>query len=207
MAVLVALLALPVKAPVNPVEVTEVKPANVVTVLPKLTAVDPIVTLLLVSAPFGIFVKPAPEPAKEVAVNCPVEGTKVSFVEVVFWGKFPVFAVTHVGKTDTAVARSSVMAVLVALLAVVAFPVKAPVNPVEVTEVNPAKVVEVPPNAMFVVPMVRLLFDSPPFGILVNPAPEPTNPVAVRIPVLGMKLNLVVVNLATVLPAADVQIG
>jgi hypothetical protein len=45
----VAVEALPVRAPTKVVEVTEVKPANVVTVAPRETAVDPIVTELLVS--------------------------------------------------------------------------------------------------------------------------------------------------------------
>ena len=41
---LVAVLALPVSAPVNPVEVTDVRPAIVVAVPPREIAVDPIVT-------------------------------------------------------------------------------------------------------------------------------------------------------------------
>ena len=44
----VAVLALPVNAPVNPVDVTLVKPANVVELAPKLIAVEPIVVLLFV---------------------------------------------------------------------------------------------------------------------------------------------------------------
>ncbi len=45
----VAVEALPVRAPTNEVEVTEESPAKVVTVPPRLTSVEPIVTLLLVS--------------------------------------------------------------------------------------------------------------------------------------------------------------
>ena len=58
----VAELALPVKAPTKLVDVTELRPAKVVEVPPKLIAVDPIVTLELVRAELGIEVKPAPEP-------------------------------------------------------------------------------------------------------------------------------------------------
>jgi len=50
----VAVDALPVRAPVNPVEVTEVKPAKVVTVAPRETAVEPIVTELFASLEFEI---------------------------------------------------------------------------------------------------------------------------------------------------------
>ena len=54
MASAVAVLALPVKAPVNPVEVTEVKPAIVVFVLPKLILVEPRVMALFANCPFKI---------------------------------------------------------------------------------------------------------------------------------------------------------
>lgn len=42
-----------------------------------------------------------------------------------------------------------------AVVAVLAFPVKAPTKEVEVTEVSPARVVEVAPRAIFVLPTVR----------------------------------------------------
>ena len=58
----VAVVALPLKAPTKVVDVTELRPAKVVEVPPKLIAVDPIVTLELVRAELGIEVKPAPEP-------------------------------------------------------------------------------------------------------------------------------------------------
>ena len=54
MASAVAVLALPVKAPVNPVEVTDVKPAIVVLVLPKLILVEPKVIELFANCPFRI---------------------------------------------------------------------------------------------------------------------------------------------------------
>ena len=93
------------------------------------------------------------------------------------------------------------------VLAVLAFPVNAPVNDVEETEVNPDNVVEVAPKAMLVVPIVRLLLVNAPLGMLVKPAPDPANSVAVRIPVLGTKLNLVEDNFAAVLPEALVHNG
>ena len=70
----VAVEALPVKAPTKVVDVTEVRPANVVTVAPKATEVEPIVTLEFVSAALGILVRLAPEPLKIVALNVPVNG-------------------------------------------------------------------------------------------------------------------------------------
>jgi hypothetical protein len=45
----VAVLAFPVRAPVKPVEVTDVKPATVVAEEPSVIAVEPIVTVLLVN--------------------------------------------------------------------------------------------------------------------------------------------------------------
>ena len=44
------------------------------------------------------------------------------------------------------------------LVAVVALPVRAPVNPVEDTDVSPASVSELNPNEILVVPIVTLLF-------------------------------------------------
>ena len=83
------------------------------------------------------------------------------------------------------------MAVFVVLVEVVALPVSAPVNPVDVTEVKPARVVELPPKEMAVVPIVRLLFERAVLGIFVKPDPEPTNPVAVKRPEEGTKESLV----------------
>jgi len=80
----VAELALPVKAPTKVVDVTEVRPANVVTVAPSATAVEPIVTLELFSAEFGIEVKAAPEPENPVAVKTPVDGLNWYFVELTY---------------------------------------------------------------------------------------------------------------------------
>ena len=86
----------------------------------------------------------------------------------------------------------SVIAEFVALVAVVAvvaelaLPVNAPTNVVEVTEVNPAMVVAVPPNEIVVEPMVTLELTNALLGMLVRLAPEPLNPVAVKIPVDGL---------------------
>ena len=52
-----------------------------------------------------------------VAVKSPVDGLNVSLSDVTFCGKFPVFAVTQVGYTVALVLVSSVIAVLVALVA------------------------------------------------------------------------------------------
>ena len=82
----------------------------------------------------------------------------------------------------------SVIAELVALVAVVAvfaLPVNAPIKLVAVTEVNPANVVEVPPSAIEVLPMVTELLVNAPLGIFVKDAPEPLNKVAVNLPVEG----------------------
>jgi len=73
----VAVLALPDKAPTKVVEVTEVSPARVVAVAPKETLVDPIVMLELVNALFGMFVKLAPEPLNTVAVQRTRAGVKL----------------------------------------------------------------------------------------------------------------------------------
>ena len=81
---LVAVDALPVKAPTKVVDVTEVRPANVVTVAPNATAVDPMVTLEFTKPAFGMLVKAAPEPLNPVAVKTPVEGLYWYLVELVY---------------------------------------------------------------------------------------------------------------------------
>ena len=76
--------ALPVKAPTKLVEVTEVKPANVVDDAPKAIAVVPTVTLELFKAELGILERLAPEPLNPVAVKMPVDGLNWYFVELVY---------------------------------------------------------------------------------------------------------------------------
>jgi hypothetical protein len=167
---------------------------------------------------------PVKLPTKAVAVNMPVDGTKLNFEVVNFAAVFPA-AVVHKGYTDIAVAASSVeftgtviatepskFIPLIALgvanvVAVLALPVSAPVNEVDATDVNPARVVDEPPRLIAVVPIVRLLLVNAPFGILVKPAPDPANPVAVKIPVLGTNFNFVVESFAAILPAAVVHNG
>ena len=81
---LVAVEAFPVKAPTKVVDVTEVSPTNVVTVAPKATAVEPIVTLELTRAAFGMLVRLAPEPLNPVAVRMPVDGLNWYLVELTY---------------------------------------------------------------------------------------------------------------------------
>ena len=81
---LVAVEALPVKAPTKVVDVTEVRPANVVTVAPKDTAVEPIVTLEFTNPALGMLVKAAPEPLNPVAVKTPVLGLYWYLVELTY---------------------------------------------------------------------------------------------------------------------------
>ena len=91
---------------------------------------------------------------------------------------------------------------VVALVAVEALPVKAPTNVVDVTEVKPAKVVDDAPKAIVVEPMVTLELTRAAFGMLVRFAPEPLNPVAVRMPVDGLNWYLVELTYSVVkLPA------
>jgi hypothetical protein len=75
---------------------------------------------------------------------------------------------------------------VVALVAVEAFPVKAPTKLVDVTLVSPAKVVDDDPRLIAVVPTVILELVRAELGIFVRLAPEPLNVVAVSVPVLGL---------------------
>jgi len=63
--------------------------------------VSAVVKVALVTAPAvrdeAVPVKPVPLPANPVLVNIPVEGMNDSFPDVVFCGRLPVLAVTHVG--------------------------------------------------------------------------------------------------------------
>ena len=70
----VAEVALPDKAPTKVVDVTLVRPANVVELAPRAIAVVPTVIDELLRAELGMLVKDAPEPLKTVAVSVPVEG-------------------------------------------------------------------------------------------------------------------------------------
>ena len=86
----------------------------------------PSCSAVIFNAVAGKLVNPAPDPTNAVEVNTPVEGTKLSLVEDTFCGRFPVLAETHVGYTAVEVETSLVMfvlVVLVAMIAVAAFPV------------------------------------------------------------------------------------
>jgi hypothetical protein len=110
----VAVDALPVNAPTNDADVTDVRPASVVDVEPSAMLVEPMVTELFVKAALGIDVSPAPLPANPVDDKIPVLGTNVSFVLETFCGISPVLAVTQVGYTTDAVATSFVIVVVAA---------------------------------------------------------------------------------------------
>ena len=91
---------------------------------------------------------------------------------------------------------------LVALVAVEALPDKSPTKVVDVTEVRPAKVVDDAPRAIVVEPIVTLELTRAAFGMLVKAAPEPLNPVAVKMPVDGLNWYLVELTYSVVkLPA------
>jgi len=170
----VAVLALPFNAPTNVVDVTEVKPANVVDVEPNGNDVEPTVIELFVNAPLGTLVRPAPEPAKPVAVTIPVLGFIVNFVLDTFSGLLPLTESTQVIYFVPFVDVSSVILALlefVAVVDVVALPLNAPVNVVAVTPVNPIIEAVVPPNATLVEPIVTELFVNAPFGIPVKLVP------------------------------------
>jgi hypothetical protein len=70
---------------------------------------------------------------KPVAVKTPVEGTKLSFEPAVRCPQLPEVLVTKVGKTAAAVIISSVMVVVIALVAVVELPVRLPLKPKALT--------------------------------------------------------------------------
>lgn len=122
----------------------------------------------------------------------------------------PVVAVTHVGYIVAAVVVSFVMPVFAALVAsvaevaVVAFPDSAPTKVVDVTDVSPARVVDEDPSEIAVDPTVIDEFVNAPLGMLVSPAPEPENCVAVSTPVDGTKESRVLVTLVGRFPVLAV---
>ena len=82
----------PVSSDRAPNKLAEVKVPNEVALPDEVTT--PVKLALVVAV---TFVKADPFPAKPVAVNTPVEGTKLIFVEDTFSGLLPVLAVTQVG--------------------------------------------------------------------------------------------------------------
>ena len=73
----VAVDALPDNEPVNPVDVTEIKPSNVVTVLPKATAVEPSIEPLLTNIALVTFAAPIVVIPALSIVTSPVTATLV----------------------------------------------------------------------------------------------------------------------------------
>ena len=180
--------AVPNKDPVNAVEVTDVNPARVVAVPPKLIPVLP--TVIELFARFA-FVMPA-VPLRLALVSPEIEPPKVIVpVDVI------VPPVNVIPDTDPAVATEVTPMPPTTLPAVVAkdaVPNNEPVNAVEVTDVNPAIVVAVAPKLIDVLPTVIALFAKFAFVIpavplrlaLVNPDIEPprvNDPEEVTVPV------------------------
>ena len=179
--------AVPNNDPVNAVEVTDVNPASVVAVPPKLIPVLP--TVIELFARFA-FVMPA-VPLKLALVSPEIEPPKVIVpVDVI------VPPVNVIPDTDPAVATEVTPMPPTTLPAVVAkdaVPNRDPVNAVDVTEVSPAIVVAVPPKLIAVLPTVIALFAKLAFVMpavplklaLVNPDIEPPRvivPVDVIVP-------------------------
>ena len=151
-----------------------------------------------VSAATLVTVPKFPVKATPLALKTPVEGTKLSFVELVVIGKFPVVVDTSVGYQVAIELVLSVTATFVAFVAVVAI-VALEAEPLILT----AKEV-IDPLAAFnktaVVPMYRVELPKTPLGIVpescpagkeVKFAPDPLKPVAVRRPVEGLNWYLV----------------
>jgi hypothetical protein len=181
---LVAKEAVPNNEPVNAVEVTEVSPAIVVAVPPRLIVVLPTVTLEF--AKFA-FVMPA-VPLKLEFVNPEIEPPNVIVPVLVI-----IPPVKVIPDTDPAVA-TEVTPLFTTLVAQEAVPNKDPVNAVDVNEVNPVIVVAVVPSDIEVDPTVTELFAKFAFVIpavplklaLVSPEIEPpsvNDPEEVTVPV------------------------
>jgi hypothetical protein len=90
---------LPVSSVNAPVRFAEVKEPRDVAFPTEVIA--PVKLAFVVTVPAvrdaAVPVNPVPLPENPVLVNIPVEGMNDSFVDVVFCGRLPVFAVTHVG--------------------------------------------------------------------------------------------------------------
>lgn len=158
----------------------------------ELVAVVAVAALPPIERPEAVPVKPVPAPVNEIAVKTPVEGTKLSLVELVVAGLFPELLAEITGYQVLTDVVLSVIATLVAFVAVVAvvaleaLPVKAPTKVVDVTLVNPAIVVAVPPKLIAVEPTVIDELLRAELGMLVKDAPEPLKTVAVSVPVDGL---------------------
>ena len=133
-----------------------------------------------------------------VAVKTPVDGLNFNLVDDTLIGKFPVVEVIQERYISEAVVVSSVIATLLAFVAVPAV-VADPAEPSMFTPVRDCALLD-RFKAIEVVPMKRLELPNTPLGIvpdscpagrLVKLAPEPLKPVAVSNPELGLKLYLV----------------
>jgi hypothetical protein len=150
----------------------------------------------------------APAVVNALEVNTPVDGLNVIFVEVTLAGKLPVLAVTQTGNIVAFVAKSSVIAIFVAFVAV---PEKAPTNDVEVSApveglndnfVDVTFCGRLPELAVTHVGYITaLVVVSSVMAVLVALVAVPANPpVDVKIPVEGLNVNLVEVTLIGLLP-------
>ena len=100
--------------------------------------------------------------ANPVAVNTPVLGIKLNLVDDVFCGRLPVVVVTHVGYTAVMVVVSSVIAVLVALVAVpdvAAFKLATCVVEATVSGAVPVRTVDV------MTPVAETVVNAPEFAV------------------------------------------
>jgi hypothetical protein len=143
-----AVVAAPVSAPTNVVDVTLVNPAMVVVVVPSVSAVDPSVTAEL---------------ARRACANVPLEMLVALILETLAPDPFSVptklpLVVLPVTANELSVPTEVMLgcAAVVTVPAVVAAPVNAPTNVVDVTLVNPAMVVVVVPRASVVLPKTTL---------------------------------------------------
>lgn len=138
-------------------------------------------------------VKPVPAPLNDVADKTPVLGTNDSLVDETVTGLLPVELAKIAGYQVDADDVLSVVATLVALVAVVAVDAD-PALPSIFTPVR-LWLALLRFKAIDVVPMYRLELPKTPDGIvpdncpagkLVKFAPDPLNPVAVKMPVEGL---------------------
>lgn len=172
--------------------VTELATALAVVAVVAVAAFPPI------DRPLAVPVRPVPAPLNDVDDNTPVLGTNDSLVDDVVTGLLPVELARMAGYQVDADDVLSVVATFVALVAVVAVlalpalpSMFVPVNEIDplarfsATAVVPIYTVELPSTADGIVP------DSWPAGRLVRFAPDPLNPVAVRMPVDGLNWYLV----------------
>ena len=178
-AIFVAVVAVPDKLPTTVVAVKDVKPVTEVTVPPKVIVVLPKVVVLLANLLFAIAV---PLHTPEVIVPTLVKLDVTTLLAKVVPVNVFASAATVISALPS---NATPLMFLVAanFVAVLALPVNAPVNPVEVTEVNPVTEVTVPPRVIVVLPKVVELFANCAFVIAAFEARfEVVNPVTEIVP-------------------------